>query len=642
MSRRMSFVVRLVGLMGLLTIALPFATTRSTALAAPKGQGSVGKLVFKGTTHLGRGAGSPVVGSGNEYTMGPDADEEFPHSGAGQSHTKAAHVPQTTSSTVLSTPSGLIASFAGINHFDQRYAGTDGYVNTNFSLEPPDQGLCTDGTSVLEAVNTALAVYSTSGTQVTPFYTLNQFFGLAPSIDRTTGTYGPFTSDPKCYYDAPTGRWFVTILQIQTDPNTGDLIGPSYEDLAVSQTSDPTAGWYLYQIFTTDAGTGQGGTPNTPSDPNCPCFGDQPLIGADANGFYISTNEFPIAGAGFNGAQLYAMSKTAIEAGNPDIAYIHLQPGILPTPDVGGTWYSLQPATTPPGGRYESAAGGTEYFMSSLQFFGKQPLDDRIAVWALSNTSSLDSDTPALTLTVDVLNSEVYGQPPNAVQKPGPTPLGDFAGQLLGSPNNGKALPNSAPLEYLATNDDRMNQVVYADGMLWSGVNTVISTGSGNGAFPVRAGIAYFVATPSVDSNGNVSATMTNQGYVAVTNNYVMFPAIGVNPSGNAVMTFTLAGPDYYPSAAYVHLSATGGAGPINIAGAGQGPDDGFTGYLGGRVGRWGDYSAAVAGPDGTIWLATEYIGQSCTDAEFLNDFTCGGTRTELANWGTYVMNVSP
>jgi hypothetical protein len=74
--------------------------------------------------------------------------------------------------------------------------------------------------------------------------------------------------------------------------------------------------------------------------------------------------------------------------------------------------------------------------------------------------------------------------------------------------------------------------------------------------------------------------------------------------------------------------------------GGGVGPDDGFSGYAaygGGGVGRWGDYTAAVADEHGNIWVAAEYIGQTCTFEEFALDTTCGGTRSLLANWGTFI-----
>src|SRR5262249_53480801 len=53
--------------------------------------------------------------------------------------------------------------FDGINHADQRFAGTGRFVNTQFSKEPPDQGLCVGNGFVVEPVNTAIAVYRENG-----------------------------------------------------------------------------------------------------------------------------------------------------------------------------------------------------------------------------------------------------------------------------------------------------------------------------------------------------------------------------------------------------------------------------------------------------------------------------------------------
>lgn len=74
----------------------------------------------------------------------------------------------------------------------------------------------------------------------------------------------------------------------------------------------------------------------------------------------------------------------------------------------------------------------------------------------------------------------------------------------------------------------------------------------------------------------------------------------------------------------------TGNFGAVHIAGARAAPDDGFTGYAafgGGRVARLGDYSSAVAGSDGSIWMAQEYIPNA--------------PRSFYANWGTYISHVS-
>ncbi len=206
-----------------------------------------------------------------------------------------------------------------------------------------------------------------------------------------------------------------------------------------------------------------------------------------------------------------------------------------------------------------------------------------------------------------VLPSEFYTQPPNATQKDGPRPLG----QSLHD-----------PLEVLNTDDDRMNQVVYAAGRLWSGTNTSITDG-GTG----MSGIAYFVVRPT--RGGMFAPAITTQGYLAARGANIMYPAIGVTAGGRAVMAFSLSGHRNFPSAAYAPWR-NGRFGPVYIAGAGKLPEDGFTGYKQFKytpgIGRWGDYSAAVADSSGNIWMGAEMIPKA--------------PRTPYANWGTFIWKI--
>jgi hypothetical protein len=566
--------------------------------------------------------GASVFVSGPTGLTGDTLHQAVPQENDRDQHTSAVYdqAPTTNpypAATSVTTNNRGFSGFQGLNHFDQRTR--DG--GNAFSLEPPDQGLCVGNGKVLEAVNDVMVVFDKAGHRLTAAVSMNTFFGLPYAINRGTGVRGDFLSDPKCYYDAATNRFFLTILQQDPAPSVR-----SHTLIAVSQTSDPTGAWTDFSIDATDDGLN-----GTPSNPGCPCFGDQPLIGTDAYGFYISTNEF---GAGFNGTQLYAISKWGLAAaashGSSALpAVAHINAGKIPTPDAGGIWYSIQPATTPARGLLALGNGGTEFFMSALQF-GPAPLDNRIAVWALTNTHSLNSASPSVSLLNTVIKSETYGIRADgsltATQKVGDFPLGQFVGD---------------PQTQLNANDDRMNQVVYAAGMLYSGVNTVVGDGS-------RAGIGYFIVFPYVSKDHgslNVHAVMVKQGYVSAKDDSVMFPSIGVNQYGQGVMTFTLSGPNYYPTSAYAAINPLFGAGKIHIAGAGVGPADGFTGYpavVGGDgVERWGDYSAAVADSDGSIWFASEYIAQSCALAQWSADATCGGTRTQLANWSTFVGHVS-
>ena len=324
---------------------------------------------------------------------------------------------------------------------------------------------------------------------------------------------------------------------------------------------------------------------------------------------------YPTLGAGFNGAQIYAMSKSALANGA-------LPPVVLfggPIALAEGVAYSVQPATTPTANGYATAQNGTEYFLSSLEFTGG--LDNRIAVWAMTNTASLNNPSPAVALASVVVPSQVYGMSagsmPGVEQADGPRPL---AASLVAP---GAQKPR---LELLDANDDRMNQAVFAAGRLYSAVNTVVKTENA----PTRNGIAYFVLTPGF-SSGAVSATMVKQGYISVNKAHTVYPSVAVNSAGVGAIAFTLSSKDMYPSAAYAPIDASGAVGDVHIAAAGELPEDGFSGYAafgGSRVSRWGDYSAAVADESGHIWMATEFIPDTA--------------RTSLANWGTYIAHLVP
>jgi hypothetical protein len=607
---RVSVTLSLVALSALLASLLAFQTFGSSAHAAStsvKSASTLLKLTSLGTTHLVTGSS---VSNNQSLEVNPAADDEASPKAEVSGQKPPLNPPP--ANTPPPNPEGQhvtsnnpgFSGFNGLSHLDQRDAGTGVYANTQFSLEPPDQGLCVSNKFVLDTINTALEVRSPSGALLSGPTAINQFFGLTPEVDRTTVTFGAFSSDPKCYFDPDTGHWFLTVLEIDTDPATGAEIGPSHALIAVSETSDPTGDWRTFSLNTTNDGTD-----GTPSHPSCPCFGDQPLIGADANGFYITTNEFPLFENGFNGSQVYAISKKAlVEAAShpnvsssPTVVLIDASQALAP---YGGLSYSLQPATQPSGDFLGREHNGTEYFLSALQFV--DTVDNRIAVWALTNTRSLDSSFPEVSLSFTVITSELYGQPVPVTQKAGPTPYATSQGSTEG---------------FLNSNDDRMNQVVYAAGVLWSGLNTIIQV---PGQDP-RTGIAYFGVVPFWHGN-QLGGRLAKQGYVSVKGNNVLFPSIGVNAFGEGVMSFTLSGPDYYPSAAYMPISLWG-TGEIHIAQAGAAPEDGFTCVAPDLLCRWGDYSAAVASPDGSsIWLATEDITNE--------------PRTSLANWDTFISRV--
>jgi hypothetical protein len=154
---------------------------------------------------------------------------------------------------------------------------------------------------------------------------------------------------------------------------------------------------------------------------------------------------------------------------------------------------------------------------------------------------------------------------------------------------------------------------------------------------------------PSFSGSGTLRGEVSDQGYLAVAGNNVIYPAIAVTAQGRGIMAFTLVGKDYFPTAAYAPIDSSG-TGAVHITRAGAGPDDSFTGYTAfsdppGSPARprWGDYGAAVA-VGNTIWIASEYIAQTCSLTQYLTGAigSCNATRTSLANWATRITAVVP
>jgi hypothetical protein len=537
----------------------------------------------------------------------------------------------------------LLLSFDGLNHRAQRTANG----GNQFSVEPPDQGLCAGNGSVMETVNSVLRVYSTTGSPQTGVIDVNSFYGYPAQFNRTTRKQGPFVTDPSCYFDADTQRWFHVVLTLDVNPDTGALLGPNHLDLAVSEGSSPTQGtWTIYRLPVQDDGTG--GTP----DHGCslgPCIGDYPHIGADANGFYITTNEYSLFGPEFKAAQIYAFSKHALARHDDNVTVVQFD--TRDTQAAGRAGFTVWPASSP-ASQYATSAGGTEYFLSSDAGSEVNPTgtSTNLVVWALTGTSSLDSENGNLRLANTVKTVNPYSVPATSVQKVGDIPLGECINdQSIRTPfGQGcwrffftKKPRNDEVESRLDSNDTRMQQVVYAGGMLYGALDTALTVGGAS-----QAGIEWFIVRPSTTSN-SVSASVSKQGYLGLAGTNLSYPAIGVTASGQGVMAFTLVGANDFPSAAYAPISAQNGVGAVHVAKAGAGPDDGFTSYKA-FVGnpprtRWGDYGAAVA--DGAnIWIASEYIGQTCTLAEYLTPplGSCGGTRTALGNWDTRISLVSP
>ncbi|HSS94976.1 MAG TPA: hypothetical protein VLR46_13445 [Candidatus Dormibacteraeota bacterium] len=454
--------------------------------------------------------------------------------------------------TVSGHSGDLAANFEGVSSLDSQI------TNFNLTFEPPDQGLCVGNGFVVEMVNSAFRVYDTHGNTLAGPTNVN-----APFHED----FAAFTSDPRCHYDPATNTWFASVLFIN-DAGTA-----STEDIAYNTTGDPTTDWSVFRIDTTRAGA--------PVSFGCPCFGDQPRLGIDASNIYVSTDEFSILGQQFNGAQIYAISKSDLVAHKSKVHFVHYK-----DLSIGGAQaLSVQPALT-------FGPASAEYFLSSLDPNGTG--DNRIGVWALTNVDRVSKGGKPRLSSV-IINSEAYAIPPQAEQK--------------------------RSTSMLDSGDDRMQQTQFINGQIWGELTTAITP---VGDTAQRAGAAWFRVQPDLSGSRLEGATVTGQGYVVSRGANVIYPAVQADGQGHAAMVFTLVGEDKFASAAYSTFKEDGsGFGKPEVAAVGSGPYNA-------TPQRWGDYSWAVLDPaSDSVWMATEYMPPKSSQ-------TTNGRRP----WGTRVLHL--
>jgi hypothetical protein len=278
--------------------------------------------------------------------------------------------PASAAAAATATSSPLV-NFNGVSSRDSQF------TNYEQKFEPPDQGLCKGNGFVLEAVNSAYSIYSTTGKSLRGPFNINDLFNVGGK---------EFTSDPRCWFDPATQTWFATILFLNDSFTAGSLL------IAVRHDPDPRGLWNEYSIDTTNLG-GNG----------CPCFADQPRLGIDQTNLYITADEFSINGPQFNGAELWAIDKSELVAGVASPHLVHFANLQID----GQLTVAPQPALS-------TGKPNAEYFLSSLDFNGTG--DNRIGVWAMTNRGQVGAGgTPVLSSTV--ISSEAYAIPPPAPQQ---------------------------------------------------------------------------------------------------------------------------------------------------------------------------------------------------------------------------------
>ena len=665
---------------------------------------------------------TPVDPPGNAPTPMPTTAKSMPYPGASVPTTKsAAGVDPPTANC----PShGGCESISGTNGGAKTNAlALNAAVNQlayGYTIEPPDQAVCANSAYTMEILNVGdLQLYSTSSLNPVPagFDTLDDLMGLNsnPStggVNSATGLNWGSAGDVMCNYDYSNGgHWIITeIVSASPEPASpfsGCFAGvpdTCLEGIAVSQSSSPMGPYNVYFFNPNVVNSDPGSDANPDSGGNAGVLlNDFAKQGTTKDAFLLFYDQFNLYGLGVadgaGTAQELAFDKTALETGasasSINVAYENMgtAPSLYPIPEngafqpgAGGTcttsstttynyvcWFEVIPAQTPDPSQYDNANGGTGWMVGALDYLGLG--DNRVAAFDWTGLCNLDNSCPS-TFTGGVqFGGTIYTTPQVtymdegvpclaqyggycglAQQKSGPIPLGDLCG-IAGLSIYAASCPEGG----IATNGDSATQASYADGQLWTAIPTLVDQQFGNPTSrnglttEIHVGAAYW----AINAEGG---SVTSAGITSPTHEDLEFPSIAATDGGSALMSFTLSGPDYYPSSAFTWLTGSS-SGVIHITAMGKSPQDGFSEYQffpnnPNYRPRWGDYGAAIYVPSssdghngyqqgGTIIFASEYIqAPNCGDQAFLNGITpsgttCGGTRAVFANWGSSISSIS-
>ena len=166
-------------------------------------------------------------------------------------------------------------------------ARINGLSSNQGQADPPDVQVAAGPTAIVEMVNAAYSMWDRSG-RLLAAGRLGTLFS-SPGDDRR----GDWLTDPRVLFDARSGRWFSALIDVTRREAL----------VAVSDSSDPTAGWKVTaNRFSPDLG----GT--------CP---DQPRLGLSDDVVVVTVDLFRSTCEGaFEGGVIIAFDKRELLAGD--------------------------------------------------------------------------------------------------------------------------------------------------------------------------------------------------------------------------------------------------------------------------------------------------------------------------------------
>jgi hypothetical protein len=350
--------------------------------------------------------------------------------------------------------------------------------------QPPDMALAASSKYVLQGVNTAFALYSTSGTLLAGPINAQNFFGIPDPAPFGCDPTGPFLSDPRAFYDPNTGRFWVAILQLENALGIGTHC--NFLSAYWIANLEPVSGTINVYRFDMALGTSN--------------VADYTQFGFNATTVSFTGNMFNNKGTAYEYAEAQFADKKAMENGDPvtPVAFTKLRAN-------GVLLDTVQPVETE-----TPVAGdpGVQYLTNSFNINGDPFGDDCFStachgfvVWAYDPATQKISSAFA--------ESASYIVPPNA-DEPGCTQcIETIDTRITGTPVFSTGA--GAPLISFGIGTALFNGTEVVAGIFWGQIRPTLRRGSLTSASFYQHGRLVFAADqaasfPAVmqDKNGKL------------------------------------------------------------------------------------------------------------------------------------------
>ncbi|HET8677176.1 MAG TPA: BACON domain-containing protein [Blastocatellia bacterium] len=310
--------------------------------------------------------------------------------------------------------------------------------------------------------------------------------------------------------------------------------------VGVSQTNDPTGNWNLFRVDADAADL---------------VWADYPSLGFNKDWIVVQVNMFTNSANGFSRTQIYAFNKAGLYSNA-----------------FGATQFS------------DSTIGGTQ--APAITY------DNTLSTMYLVSRWNSGAGALRLFTITGPVGSEVFTSTnvfPTSPEGWGNGASGDFAPQL-GTPAR------------IATNDSRIQNVVYRNGSLWC-AHTVFLPFPGT---VLRSSAQWW----QFDAAGNIQQRGRIDDPAGL--NFFAFPTIAVNKFNDVLVGYSRFSATQYASANYSFRAASDAPNTLRDDAMLKAGEASYFKTFGGTSNRWGDYSSTVVDPanDTDLWTIQQYATQ--------------------------------